>query len=202
MTGWGALALGYHIASRFAYVVGVGIALTRQDREQLFTRRDGVEAGFRRFRRMASTVMNNDGASFVLLCLVTRQSLPIAPVVLVSVGTFLILLGVATKLWAAARLGYDAYYWRNFFAPGPLVAPNPPGPYRYFKNPMYTVGNLHMYGVAMVVGSLPGLIAAAFDQAAIMTFYRVVEKPHFEALAREEPIRPAAGPAGGSASDR
>jgi len=199
MTGWGVAAFGYHLASRLAYVVGVGLALIRQDRDQLFTRRDGVEAGFRRFRRMASTVMNNDGVSFVVLCLVTRQTLHLPPAFLLGAGVPLILLGVSTKLWAAARLGYAAYYWRNFFARGELVAPDPPGPYRYFKNPMYTVGNLHMYGVALVLGSLPGLIAAALDQAAIMTFYRLVEKPHFDALARRGPAQPTAGPAGDSA---
>jgi protein-S-isoprenylcysteine O-methyltransferase Ste14 len=200
MTGWGGLAFVYHIASRLAYVVGVGVALSRQDREQIFTRRDGVEAGFRRFRRMAATVMNNDGVSFVLLCFVTRQTIHLAPAVLLTGGGALILLGVSTKLWAAARLGSAAYYWHNFFAPGELVAPDPPGPYRYFKNPMYTVGNLHMYGAALVLGSLPGLVAAAFDQAAIMTFYRLVEKPHFDALTRRGPAGPTAVPAGGSAS--
>jgi protein-S-isoprenylcysteine O-methyltransferase Ste14 len=199
MTLWGGLALGYHIASRLAYVVGVGVALSRQDREQIFTRRDGVEAGFRRFRRMASTVMNNDGVSFVILCILTRQTIHLPAMILLSIGVLLVLLGVSTKLWAAARLGYAAYYWHNFFAPGELVVPDPPGPYRYFKNPMYTVGNLHMYGVALVLGSLPGLIAAAFDQAAIMAFYRWVEKPHFEALSRSVPPATGAARAGGSA---
>lgn len=199
MTGWGGLALGYHIASRLAYVVGVGVALRRQDREQVFTRRDGVEAGFRRFRRLASTVMNNDGVSFGLLCVVTRHTIRHAPWILLPAGVLLVLLGVSTKLWAAARLGSAAYYWHNFFAPGDLVAPDPPGPYRYFKNPMYTVGNLHMYGVALVLGSLPGLIAAAFDQAAILAFYRWVEKPHFDALTKRASTRPDPDRVGGSA---
>ena len=199
MTLWGGLALSYHIASRLAYVVGVGVALSRQDREQVFTRRDGVEAGFRRFRRMASTVMNNDGVSFVILCVVTRQTIHLPAMILLPTGALLVLLGVSTKLWAAARLGSAAYYWHNFFAPGELVVPDPPGPYRYFKNPMYTVGNLHMYGVALVLGSLPGLIAAAFDQAAIMAFYRWVEKPHFDALSRRATPATGAARAGGSA---
>ncbi len=199
MTGWGGLALGYHIASRLAYVVGVGVALRRQDREQVFTRRDGVEAGFRRFRRLASTVMNNDGVSFGLLCVVTRETIHFAPALLLPAGFLLVLLGVSTKLWAAARLGSAAYYWHNFFAPGELVAPDPPGPYRYFKNPMYTVGNLHMYGVALVLGSLPGLVAAGFDQAALMLFYRWVEKPHLDALTRRASPEGDAGQVGGSA---
>jgi protein-S-isoprenylcysteine O-methyltransferase Ste14 len=200
MTLWAGLAFGYHIASRLAYVVGVGVALTRQDRDQIFTRRGGVEAGFRRFRRMASTLMNNDGVSFVLLCIVTRHTMRLAPGLLLPAGVLLVLVGVSTKLWAAARLGAAAYYWHNFFSPGEVIAPDPPGPYRFLKNPMYTVGNLHMYGVALVLGSLPGLLAAAFDQAAILVFHSWVEKPHFDALSRRATPATGAARAGGSAA--
>jgi hypothetical protein len=44
---------------------------------------------------------------------------------------------------------------------------------------MYTVGYLHAYGFALVTGSWLGLLAAAFDQAAILVFHQLVEKPHF-----------------------
>src|SRR2546425_5970784 len=174
--------LGYHLASRLAYVIGVGVALRQQERRQLFTRYAGVEAGFRRFRRIAATLMNNDALSFVLLCVVTRRTgLPTAPALL-AVGVMLVLLGVWIKLWAARRLGSAAYYWHNFFAPDDSVAPDPPGPYRFLRNPMYTLGYLQTYGLALVCGSLPGLVVATFDQAAILTFYHSVEKPHFESL--------------------
>lgn len=182
---WVGLTIAYHVASRLAYVVGVGVALTQQDRRQIFTRREGPEGGFRRFRRIASGLMINDGASFVLLSLVTRGTLSppaLAPALAIAVGAVLVLVGAATKLWAAWRLGSAAYYWHNFFAAGDRLRPDPPGPYRFLRNPMYTVGYLHIYGFALVCGSLVGLIAAAFDQAAILIFYHVVEKPHFDRL--------------------
>lgn len=183
---WAGLTFGYHLASRLAYVVGVGALLVRQERHQLFTRRDGVEAGFRRFRRIAATLMNNDAVSFVLLCVVTRRTLRLAlpPAVLLAAGVALIVVGVSIKLWAAARLGSAAYHWQDFFVSGGPVAPDPPGPYRFLKNPMYTLGYLQAYGLALVCGSLPGLIAAAFDQAAILIFHHLVEKPHFDMLVR------------------
>jgi protein-S-isoprenylcysteine O-methyltransferase Ste14 len=183
---WAGLTFGYHLASRLAYVVGVGAMLTRQERHQFFTRRDGVEAGFRRFRRIAAYVMNNDAASFVVMCVVTRQTMrPVLPTtVLLAAGALLIVVGISIKVWAAARLGHGAYYWEDFFVAGGPVAPDPPGPYRFLKNPMYTVGYLQAYGFALLVGSLPGLIAAAFDQAAILIFHHQVEKPHFDRLVR------------------
>lgn len=178
-----ALILSYHLASRLVYVLGVGFALTQQDRHQLFTRRRGVQAGFRRFRRIATALMSNDALSFILLCVLTRQTPhPGLSWAALWVGLPLLLLGITTKLWATARLGWSAYYWHNFFVADRPVPPEPPGPYRFLKNPMYTIGYLHMYGFALVLGSLPGLIAAGFDHTAILAFYYWVEKPHFDLL--------------------
>jgi protein-S-isoprenylcysteine O-methyltransferase Ste14 len=182
---WGAAALAYALASRLTYVLFVGIALRRQEREDLYTRRWGVEGGFQRFRRIASLVMTNDVAAFVLLCLVTHHTLAVGiPRALeLVVGWALIVLGTSVKVWATATLGGRPYYWYNFFSPaGPEVAVKLAGPYKLLKNPMYTIGYLQAYGFALILASLPGLIAAAFAQAAILAFYHAVEKPHFQRL--------------------
>ncbi|HEY3279858.1 MAG TPA: methyltransferase [Gemmatimonadales bacterium] len=182
---WGAAALAYALASRLAYVLFIGIALRRQEREDAYTRRWGVEGGFQRFRRIASLVMANDVAAFVVLCFVTHHTLAVGiPRELeLGVGWALVVVGITVKLWAAATLGGRPYYWYNFFAPaGPEVAVKLAGPYRVLKNPMYTIGYLQAYGLALILASLPGLIAAAFAQAAILAFYQAVEKPHFQRL--------------------
>jgi protein-S-isoprenylcysteine O-methyltransferase Ste14 len=174
-------ALGYHLLSRLAYVVYVGYALRSQERSGAFTGRWGAEQGFRRFRRIAAFIMNNDGVSFAILCIVTWDTLSLPPLrtALITAGALLMVLGGLTKFWAARTLGERAYYWHNFFTTerAPL---NTRGPYRFLKNPMYTVGYLPLYGLALFTMSLPGLAAAVFDQAAILTFHRSVEKPHFD----------------------
>lgn len=173
--------LAYHMASRLAYVGWVGAALRAEERERRFTRDGGVEAGFARFRRRAAFIMNNDGAGFVALCFVSRETLhlPLPALVAFAAGALLITLSVAVKMWAVRTLGWDAYHWRNFFDAAVVTRPVTTGPYRFFRNPMYTVGNLHLYGLALATASLPGLGAAAFDHAAILLFYRLVERPHF-----------------------
>jgi protein-S-isoprenylcysteine O-methyltransferase Ste14 len=177
------LAVAYQVASRLAYAVGVGVALTLQHRHQFFTRRDGVEAGFRRFRRLAALVMNNDVVALVVLCVVTRDTIVAgpSPAVLRVTGALFVIVGLWVKFAAARQLGAPSYYWYNFFAPD-QAQPHYSGPYRYLKNPMYTVGYLPAYGLALLCGSWLGLLAAAFDQTAILTFYYLVEKPHFELL--------------------
>ena len=176
----------YAILSRLAYVVFVGWVLRREDRDGFYTRRFGPALGFRRFRRRAALLMYHDAFAFILLCVTTRHSwiLPVGPSTSVAAGAALVIAGLGTKLWAARTLGSGAYYWLNFFAPEAAGNPVTTGPYRFVSNPMYTIGYLQTYGLALITRSLPGLIAAVFSQAAILTFYVIVEKPHFTRLHR------------------
>jgi protein-S-isoprenylcysteine O-methyltransferase Ste14 len=192
MSPWGSLAFWYHLASRMAYVAWVGRALHQQDHGRRFTRDGGVEAGFLRFRRTASTLMNNDGVSFVVLVLLTRDTMTIdLPRWMVLLGGgLLVLAGAGIKLWAAASLGGKAYYWYNFFDPAAPVAPRAPGPYRFIRNPMYTLGYLQTYGLAIMFGSFPALIASGFDQIAVLIFNHTVERPHYARLIRRAPPEP------------
>src|SRR5207247_10006181 len=78
------------------------------------------------------------------------------------------------------------------------ILPNAAGLYRWLKSPTYTVGYLPVYGLALATASLVGLVAALFDQVAILTFYHLVEKPHFERVS-QAPSEPAVKSAPGSA---
>src|SRR5439155_314747 len=106
------IALGYHLASRLAYVLYIGTMLRRQERTGYFTGRHGAEAGFRRFRRAAFLLMSNDAVSFVVMCLLSRGTLGQPSAAAIAAGVLLLLVGIATKLWAAATLGGDGG-WRG-----------------------------------------------------------------------------------------
>lgn len=190
MTPLGIAAALYFLLSRVAYAGGVGIMLTRERRDRAFTRTAGVDVGYRRFKRIASVLMNNDGVAFVALAVVTTGSLdaPWPAWLRLTAGAALCVAGVGTKVWAARLLGSHGYHWRNFFAPQLEHEVTAAGPYRWLRNPMYTVGYLQTYGLALILESWPALIGAAFAQAAILTFYFVVEKPHFEQLGQPETV--------------
>jgi protein-S-isoprenylcysteine O-methyltransferase Ste14 len=176
----------WHVAARVAYVGFVWVALRLQQQRRAWTRRWGIEAGFRRFRRVASLLMTHDAVSFIALCLVGRNTLPlIVPRgVAMATGVLLCVVGLAVKTWAAATLGGKAYYWYDFFTSTRRVAPAVSGPYRFLDDPMYTVGYLHAYGFALFTGSLAGIAASFIDQAAILVFHRSVEKVHFARVRR------------------
>ena len=176
----------YAILSRMAYVLFVGTVLRREDRTEMYTKRFGRAEAFRRFRRTASVIMNHDAFAFVLLCLVTRNTwaLPVSSLVSFAVGAVLVILGLGTKLWAARTLGGDAYYWHNFFDPDEAIGPVSSGPYRFISSPMYTIGYLQTYGLALILRSYPGVLVAGFLQVSILIFYFLIEKPHFQKLHR------------------
>ena len=180
--------LGAHLAARCAYVGYVWIGLARQQSDGWWTRRWGIEGGFGRFRRGAALVMLVDAVSFVVVCLAGWGTLPAvvprAPAI--AIGGALVVLGLAAKLWAAETLGAKAYYWYNFFTPDTRLVPVTRGPFRYVKNPMYTVGYLQTYGLALITGSFAGLLASVCDQVAILLFHWRVERRHFERVTRLE----------------
>ena len=183
---WGRVAFAYLIVSRLAYVLGVGIALTQQERHQSLTRRHGVTGGYDRFRRFSTWLMVNDSVAFIALNIVTIDTMHLAVPrsVQIAAGLAIGIFGIAVKTWATARLGPSSYYWHNFFVPKVPVPPDPPGPYRFLKNPMYVVGYLQTYGLALVCASFYGMVASLFMQATILVFNELVEKPHYEALVR------------------
>ena len=158
-----------------AYVLFVGLALRRRERNGVPTERRERAEAFRRFRRTAAVIMYHDAFAFVVLCLATRNTwhLALPAVITVSVGALLVI-----------TLGSDAYYWHNFFDPEAAIGPVSSGPYRFISTPMYTIGYLQTYGLALMLRSLPGLIASVFAQVTILAFHYLVEKPHFERLHR------------------
>jgi protein-S-isoprenylcysteine O-methyltransferase Ste14 len=50
------------------------------------------------------------------------------------------------------------------------------GPYKYFSNPMYGIGQLPAYITAIWYGSGYGLLAALLNQLLLFTFYYAVAK--------------------------
>jgi protein-S-isoprenylcysteine O-methyltransferase Ste14 len=179
-----AALLAYAILSRLAYVLFVGWTLRREERERVYVTRFGPVEGFRRFRRRATWVMNHDALAFILVCALTRDTWDVGlpPAASFAIGAVLIVVGLGIKFWAARTLGTAAYYWHNFFNPDEAIGPVSSGPYRFVSSPMYTIGYLPTYGLALLLRSFPGLLAAVFSQAAILAFYLIVEKPHFKRL--------------------
>lgn len=190
------VAFAFFLASRVAYVAFAGLSLRAQDATGWWTRRWGPEEGFHRFRRAVTVLMNNDGAAIAILCWNDRGSLrsDLPPWALVATGAALVALGIGTKSWAAATLGRGSYHWQSFFIPPEATRFVATGPYRWFANPMYTVGYAHAYGIALAMGSLRGLLAAFLAQCGILVLNFWAERPHTERMRVRTAGRDSDGP--------
>jgi protein-S-isoprenylcysteine O-methyltransferase Ste14 len=65
--------------------------------------------------------------------------------------------GMGTKIWSAYVVGIPIYYWKDMFLGRKIGNFVVSGPYKYFNNPMYGVGQLQVYAIALYYDSLYGL---------------------------------------------
>lgn len=138
----------------------------------------GEERAFRGCEIAAGLMLLNQGLGVSCMAALhaprLEQAVP-APVVLAAgVGPFVV--GLVSKLWATLTVGVDVDYFRDMFLGRLRAAACCAGPYRYFPNPMYSVGQLQGYGYALLHGSRPGCAAAA-GHLLIYAFFVVAERP-------------------------
>lgn len=96
--------------------------------------------------------------------------------ILLVIVAILSLTGLVVKILAAKVTSIDIYYWKDMFLGRKICKFVVTGPYKYFSNPMYGVGQLQIYAIAIFYGSIYGLIAAVLYQTSVFTFYYTVEK--------------------------
>ena len=197
-----AAALAYFAAARLAYAGTIAIWLRTQSRRLGLESCEQAERRHQSFHRWALRLQNLDGIAFGSLCVATMSTLPwdgwIWPARIL--GTVLVVVGMGTNAWAVGCLGAGSYTWRDFFVPKDRFDPCRSGPYRWFGDPMYTIGYLQSYGIALALGSWQGLVASLFAQSLILLVNEFVEKPHFHRLCAIAERRRRASAVGATAS--
>jgi len=196
LPGQGPLAFAYYTLARLGYVFYVSVSLRAQSQRLGLESRETAEARHQVFSRQVLRFQNVDGIAFVCLCIATWSTIPWRgwEWACITGGALLIGVGAGTKAWAVRCLGLGSYTWHDFFVPKENFVPCRTGPYRYLSDPMYTVGYLQTYGVALVCGSWHGLAGSLLAQASLLVVNEFVEKPHFRRLcaAVVEPAETAA----------
>lgn len=144
----------------------------------------GEDRAYRLYETILALMFINQGLGVACvgsLTLGTRWLLPGSPLLLSLVGAALCAVGIVVKVWATVVVGVDVYYYRDMFLDRPVAAFVASGPYRVLRNPMYGVGQLHAYGIAILLSrSWNGLMAAAVCHALIYVFYFTAELPFIQ----------------------
>jgi protein-S-isoprenylcysteine O-methyltransferase Ste14 len=188
---WALWYFAFATLIHYVLLFGVFARNKQQSWSQWLIERYGEERGFVLYEGLMAFVFCHNGLSTGYVCTVTGGLESVPTWALWVIGLSLSLVGFPVKIWATRVVGLDTYYYKDLFLRRPVAEFKVAGPYKVLNNPMYGVGHLHGYGVAVMSGSLLGLLAVAFNQACIWTFYFLIEKPHIHDVYgqhRSEPV--------------
>ena len=173
------LALLYFILSEVFYLGFITIVLSKNGFRHWFIRKWGDEneaylvfeaiLGFLFFHNAGSIGYMASSSQGDLFHFIQRD-------ILLIITALMFIIGFAIKISAAKIVTIEIYYWKDMFLGRKISDFVVTGPYKYFSNPMYGIGQLQAYATAIWYGSKYGLAAAVLNQLLIFSFYYLVEK--------------------------
>ena len=173
------IAIIYFLVAEILYLGFISSVLPENGLRHWFIRKWGDEKkGYRAYETILGFLFFHNGASIGYIASSSQGTLFNIDDkgIFFLVLPFLIAFGFGIKIWAAKVVSVDIYYWKDMFLGRKICDFVVTGPYKYFSNPMYGIGQLPAYATAIWYGSINGLIAAFFNQLLIFTFYFLAEK--------------------------
>jgi hypothetical protein len=149
------------------------------------TRAYGEDRGYAIYEALTAFSFYYRSTSFNLLVEFTAGSLPLPAAWLpwLTGAAWVMMIGATVvNIWATLIIGTDVYYYKDMFVRRAIGTFEVSGPFRWFSNPMYGIGQFNAYGLALLSGSVWGLLATALNQAFMYIFYYAFEKPHIARL--------------------
>ena len=171
------LAITYFLAFEIFYVGFITITLSKNGLRHWFIRCLGEEKGYLAFEAILGFLFFHNGVSIGYIASSSPGDLfHVVPKNILLIIVFIMFItGFTIKILAAKAVSIEIYYWKDMFLGKKISEFVVSGLYKYFKNPMYGLGQLQAYAMAIWYGSMYGLIAAFLNQALIFTFYYLVE---------------------------
>lgn len=173
-------AVLYFAGSTLVYIVFIFLVLPERGLRLALTKKFGEEQAYLYYEGFLAFAFFHNGAS---LTFISQSSIGSGywgdlPQVIVLGGVVILFsVGLIVKIWAAYVVGIPIYYWKDMFVGRKVSDFVVTGPYKYFSNPMYGIGQLQVYAIAIYYNSVYGLIFGALNQALVFLFYFTVEKP-------------------------
>lgn len=179
------IAIIYFILSEICYIGFISSVLSENGLRHWFISKWGDEKkGYRAYVTTLGFLFFHNGVSIGFIASSSPDTLfqmTDSSLIHIIILTFFAF-GFIIKIWAAKAVSIDIYYWKDMFLGRKICDFVVTGPYKYFNNPMYGIGQIPAYASAIWYGSKPGLIAALINQSLIFTFYFLVEKKFIERI--------------------
>lgn len=187
-----AWALSYFLISTSVYISFIYIVLPQNGLRHWFIKTYGGEQkGYVAYETVLGCLFFLNGSSLGFISSAFPGTVPFDDVIqtiIDGVAIILFLTGFVIKIWATKVVSVGIYYWKDMFLGRKIRDFVVRGPYKYVNNPMYGLGHLTAYGVALWYFSFYGLIATIINQVAVFSFYFLVEKKFIRSV-YSEPVQ-------------
>ncbi len=147
----------------------------------------GEKKGYTIYETIMSMAFFHNGSSSAVMCHFSFETTLLSFFLLynhffIALGIIFFIVGLGVKTWATISVGIDTYYYKDLFLQRKISSFKTHGPYAYIKSPMYGIGHLHGYGVALISLSSVGLLVMIINQIMIFSFFYIVEKPFIKKI--------------------
>lgn len=172
------LAIAYFLAFEVLYMSFIVFVLSKDGLRHLFIRTWGEEKGYLAFEAILGFLFFHNGVSIGYIASSTPGNIFhfIPENFLLILVTVLFITGFTIKILAAKAVTIEIYYWKDMFLGRKIADFVVSGPYKYLNNPMYGLGQMQAYAMAIWYGSAYGLGAAFLNQGLLFIFYYLVER--------------------------
>ena len=156
----------------------IWIVLSKNGFRHWFIKRRGENDGYLAFEAILGFLFFHNGVSIGYIASSSPDTLfkfINKDFLFVSV-TILFITGFTIKIFSAKAVSIEIYYWKDMFLGKKICDFVITGPYKYFSNPMYGIGQIPAYATSIWYGSKYGLMAALINQFLIFSFYYLIEK--------------------------
>ena len=187
------LAISYFFLSEALYLGFITIMLSENGLRHWFIKKSGDENnGYLAFEAILGFLFFHNGVSIGYIASSNPGGLFnfINKDLLLIIVAIMFICGFTIKILATKAVTVDIYYWKDMFLGKKISDFVITGPYKYFKNPMYGIGQLQAYAIAIWYGSTYGLMAALINQLLIFSFYYLVEKKFIKRVYQKKILQP------------
>src|SRR5688572_5500921 len=171
-------AIGYFVCSTLVYIGFIFLVLPQHGLRLKLIERFGEEKAYLLYEGFLAFAFFHNGASLSFISQSSVGSgLSNPPIQLMTIlAVILFLIGMIIKIWSAYAVGIPVYYWKDMFVGSKVSDFVETGPYKYLSNPMYGIGQIQVYAIAIYYNSVYGLIFGAINQALVFLFYFTAER--------------------------
>ncbi len=172
-------AIIYFIVSEVCYFGFITSVLSRNGLRHWFIKKwGGEDEGYTAYETILGFLFLQNGAGIGYIASSNPGTLfrSVPNEIFYPIVIIMFITGLTIKILAAKAVSIEIYYWKDMFLGRKISDFIATGPYKYFSNPMYGIGQLQSYAAALWYGSGYGLIAAFLNQVLLFIFYFLVEK--------------------------